>query len=96
MPKIYEYIGYIFYFYSNEHTPVHCHIEKGGKVMKADLIYIHGTLFVRFLKVKRVPQFDVSEREEIESFIKERHLEIVQKWENFFVLGKKLMKVEVN
>ncbi len=57
--------------------------------MKAELIYIHGTLTVSFLKVKRAPQFKVSEKEEIEIFIKERHLEIVQKWEDFFILGKK-------
>ncbi len=57
--------------------------------MKADLIYVHGQLIIRFLKIKRAPQFDASEKKEIESFIKERHLEIVQKWEDFFVLGKK-------
>lgn len=89
MPKIYEYLGYIFYFYSNEHTPIHCHIEKSGKGMKAELIYHQKTLSIRFLKVKRAPYFDATEKEELEIFIKERHSEIVQKWESFFILGKK-------
>lgn len=57
--------------------------------MKAELIYLSGTLSVRFLKVKKAPHFDADEKEELEIFIKERHLEIVQKWQNFFVLGKK-------
>ena len=25
MPKIYEYLGILIYFYSNEHEPVHVH-----------------------------------------------------------------------
>jgi hypothetical protein len=26
MPKIYEYFGFVFYFYSNEHEPIHVHV----------------------------------------------------------------------
>lgn len=89
MHKIYEYLGYVFYFYSNEHTPVHCHIEKSGKVMKAELIYINNTLSVSFIKVKRAPQFDAAEKQELKMFINQRHLEIVEKWESFFISGKK-------
>ena len=25
MPKIYEYLGLIFFFYANEHLPIHVH-----------------------------------------------------------------------
>lgn len=57
--------------------------------MKAELIYLSGTVSVGFLKVKKAPHFDAAEKEELAIFIKERHLEIVQKWQNFFVLGKK-------
>ena len=32
MPKIFEYFGFIFYFYSNEHEPIHVHVMHGGKV----------------------------------------------------------------
>lgn len=28
MPKIFEYFGFIFLFYSNEHDPVHVHANK--------------------------------------------------------------------
>lgn len=31
MPKIFEYFGFIFYFYSNEHEPIHVHVLHGGK-----------------------------------------------------------------
>ncbi len=31
MPEIYEYFGLVFYFFSNEHDPIHVHVKKGDK-----------------------------------------------------------------
>ncbi|MBR3578817.1 MAG: DUF4160 domain-containing protein [Bacteroidales bacterium] len=31
MPKIFEYFGLIFYFYSNEHEPIHVHVQHGDR-----------------------------------------------------------------
>ena len=28
MPKIFEYFGFIFYFFSNEHEPIHVHVKQ--------------------------------------------------------------------
>lgn len=28
MPKIYEYFGFIFFFYSSEYEPIHVHVIK--------------------------------------------------------------------
>jgi hypothetical protein len=30
MPKIFEKEGYRFFFYSNEHRPIHVHVRYGG------------------------------------------------------------------
>jgi hypothetical protein len=30
MPKIFERDGYRFFFYSNEHRPIHVHVRHGG------------------------------------------------------------------
>ena len=30
MPKIFEYFGFIFYFFSNEHEPIHVHVKHSG------------------------------------------------------------------
>lgn len=30
MPKIFEKDGYKFFFYSNEHRPIHVHVRYGG------------------------------------------------------------------
>ena len=44
MPKIFEYFGFIFYFYSNEHEPIHVHVIHGGKESIFDLIMMEGEL----------------------------------------------------
>ena len=30
MPRIFEKDGYIFFFYSNDHEPIHVHVRKGN------------------------------------------------------------------
>ncbi|MCR5465178.1 MAG: DUF4160 domain-containing protein [Bacteroidales bacterium] len=43
MPKIYEYFGFIFFFYSNEHEPIHVHVIKGECQTVFELIIKDGT-----------------------------------------------------
>ena len=44
MPKIFEYFGFIFYFFSNEHEPIHVHVMHSGKESVFDLIIENGEL----------------------------------------------------
>lgn len=44
MPKIYEYLGFVFFFYANEHLPIHVHISLGECESKIMLIYENGNL----------------------------------------------------
>ncbi|HCG5141951.1 TPA: DUF4160 domain-containing protein, partial [Vibrio parahaemolyticus] len=37
MPKIYEYLGIVLFFYSNEHEPIHIHGKFQGKESKAEI-----------------------------------------------------------
>lgn len=37
MPKIFEKDGFSFFFYMNEHEPVHVHVRKQGKVAKFEI-----------------------------------------------------------
>ncbi len=30
MPKVFEKDGYVFFFYSNDHQPIHVHVRFGG------------------------------------------------------------------
>jgi hypothetical protein len=54
MPKLYEYLGLIIFFYSNEHEPVHVHaryqdheskieiILHEGKILKLNILQVAG------------------------------------------------------
>ena len=44
MPKIYEYLGLVFFFYANEHLPIHVYISKKNLECKAELIIEDGKL----------------------------------------------------
>ena len=88
MPKIYEYIGYILFFYSNEHLPVHCHIKRQQREVKAVIEYKDGKPFVTFMKVRSKVLLNEKELNDIEEFILKKHNQIVNKWADFFVKGK--------
>ena len=53
MPKIFEYFGFIFYFYSIEHEPIHVHVMHGEKESIFDLIMMNGELSDIRLREKR-------------------------------------------
>jgi hypothetical protein len=38
MPKLYEYLGILIYFYSNEHEPIHVHGKHAGRESRAEII----------------------------------------------------------
>ena len=44
MPKIYEYLGIILFFYSNEHEPIHVHAQYGEYESKAEFFIIDGEI----------------------------------------------------
>ena len=53
MPKIFEYFGFIFYFYSNEHEPIHVHVMHGARESIFDLIMMDGELAELRIREKR-------------------------------------------
>ena len=44
MPKIFEYLGIVFYFYSNEHEPIHVHARYGNYESKAEFYIVNGEI----------------------------------------------------
>ena len=53
MPKIFEYFGFIFYFFSNEHEPIHVHVLHGDKESIFDLIMMNEMGKVLCIEAKR-------------------------------------------
>lgn len=86
MPKLYEYFGLIFLFYSNEHEPIHVHGKFQGKESKAEIIFENG-------KFKEIIISDVHGKEPLDLKNLNRFKKIVQlyrddivrKWIDFFV-----------
>ncbi len=44
MPKIFEYLGIIIFFYSNEHEPIHVHAQSGEFESKAEFYIENGVI----------------------------------------------------
>jgi len=38
MPTVFILLGFRFYFFSNDHTPIHIHISKGGSEAKFNVV----------------------------------------------------------
>jgi hypothetical protein len=91
MPKIYEYLGLVFFFYANEHLPIHVHISKENLESKAELIIEEGKLVeINFVKVKSRRPLGEVDLKNAEKFIEKYYASIINKWTTFFVLNKKV------
>ena len=97
MPKIYEYLGFIFYFYSNEHEPIHVHVAKAERESIFEIILELGQL-VKITKRKSTvkPALTAKEKKEVLIFIEKYYIKIVDKWINFFVLRNVVKMTKVN
>lgn len=75
MPTLFYLFGFRFFFWSNEHEPVHVHISKAESeakynVLTMELVYNHG--------------FKKNELRMIESIIEENKDVIIERWKEVF------------
>lgn len=91
MPKIYEYLGLIFFFYADEHLPIHVHVSYAEYESKFELEFENGRLKeVRLSNIKgRLPLPPKNVKEAVK-FVRRYHEGIVEKWTAFFVKNKKV------
>ena len=91
MPKIFEYFGFVFYFYSNEHEPVHVHVIHGDKESIFDLIMQDGELAEIHVREKKgIEPLPDKDKRTAEAFIQKYHKNIIDKWVKFFVMKQKV------
>ena len=96
MPKIFEYFGFIFYFYSNEHEPIHVHVMHGGKESIFDLIIINGELVEgRTREKKGAEPMSEKDKKTAEEFIYKYYKNIIDKWVKFFVLKQAIRSTNI-
>lgn len=97
MPKIYEYLGLVFFFYANEHLPIHVHVSMAEFESKIELDYINGKLKkVSVAPIKGRQPLPAKELKEAVRFVKKYHEGIVEKWTSFFVKNKKVSCEVIN
>lgn len=97
MPKIYEYLGLIFFFYANEHLPIHVHVSFAEYESKFELEIENGILKDIYIKkVKGRESLLKTQEDKAIIFIKNYHEQIVDKWIQFFIQNKKVRCEMIN
>jgi len=91
MPKIYEYLGIMILFYSNEHEPIHVHGKYQGQESKAEFIIENGVVAEIIIKaVKGRKPLPPNILTDFSNFVHVYSEQIVQKWIDYFVLHKQV------
>ncbi|MGB0999552.1 MAG: DUF4160 domain-containing protein [Flavobacteriales bacterium] len=75
MPTILRADGFRFFFYSNEHLPIHIHIEKDNKTAKFNL---------ESIELVKSRGFNASELQEIRKLVNENVTLFKHKWNEYF------------
>ncbi len=96
MPKLYEYLGIVIFFYSNEHEPIHVHGRHGEFESKIEIIINNGA--IQGLKLKNVPgkrPLPSTQAKQFKTLVTKLADEIVQSWVNYFVYHKKIVAKKI-
>ncbi len=94
MPKLYEYLGLVIFFYSNEHEPVHVHARHGAAESKAEFLIEDGKITeIRLSAVGNKPPLTGRDLQNFKDLLGVYADEIVSKWVDFFVYHKRLSPV---
>jgi hypothetical protein len=91
MPKIFEYLGIILFFYSNEHEPIHVQATYGGLESKAEFYIVDGKISeIRIKLVKDRKPLKGAKLKDFEKFLEAYANKIVEKWVDYFVYHKNI------
>jgi len=96
MPKLYEYFGLIFLFYSQEHNPIHVHGKFQDKESKAEIIFENGK-FIEIV-IKDVPgkiPLDTRNLKKFKKIVELYRDDIVRKWVDFFVFNIEIVPEKI-
>jgi hypothetical protein len=86
MPKLYEYFGLIFLFYSNEHEPIHVHGKYQDKESKAEILFENGKFKEIIIKeVAGKQPLDIQSMKKFKKIVELYRDDIVRKWIDFFI-----------
>ena len=91
MPKLYEYLGLVVFFYSNEHEPIHVHIEYGNYVTIVELYMEEGEVVeVSYKSKQNIEMLPSKQLKHAKELIEAKKDDIVEKWVDYFVKKKRV------
>jgi hypothetical protein len=76
VPRIFEKDGYVFFFYSNDHEPIHVHVRKGNGEA---VFLVEDEVFLR-----ESEGLKVAELAKAEYFAEENRELIIRSWHEHF------------
>lgn len=79
MPELFRLYGFLFYFYSREHEPIHVHVEGAGGLAIFD--YDEKTDAFDLRVVRNIKSSDLKK---IKAVISENKDIIVKRWKEYF------------
>lgn len=81
MPKIYDYLGIVFFFYSNEHEPLHVHAKYGDYETIFIIVFNDGILNkIETRNNKGFEPLPPAKFKEAKRFVEKYAVEIAMKW----------------
>lgn len=89
MPKIYEYLGIIILFYSDEHEPIHVHAEYNGNIVKVSFFIKDGEIY-RVTYSEVTGNFPPAKLKELKKFVSKYKDKIVWAWDKYFIWKSKV------
>lgn len=96
MPDIYKYFGFVFLFYSNEHDPIHVHVQHDQHESVFEIIMDNGVVKeIRSRDKRGVPPLPSKDLKIAEEFVRTYANNIVEKWVNFFIRKKRVVCTNV-
>ena len=94
MPKIYQYLNFQIFIYTNDHLPVHVHIFIQDRQVKAELIWIDNQLEIHFKKIKGYEPLTKAECKDVAIFVRVYEKQIKEKWDKIMYYNQSV-KAEV-
>lgn len=95
MPTIYEYFGIVFKFFSDEHEPIHVHVQHNGGEAVFELILENGKLSEIRQRKQKGPALSEKDLKTAREFVEKYAHNIVEKWVNFFVYRKRIRVTKI-
>ena len=84
-------MGLVIFFYSNEHEPIHVHIEYGNYITIVELYMNEGEVVEIVYKSKRnTEMLPAKQLKHAKELIEAKKEDIVEKWVDYFVKKKQI------